>query len=387
MPAPLPGSLRRARHLVGYWREGVLIVHNYATGIRVEVDPGMPAVLHFFEDWRSPAEIRARFGVAPARLSALVDATLLEPASAAGAGRTTALEAWAGWNPAAGFFHMSTRDERYFDPVETGRALRRKARAVPLPDPVKHYPKAARLGFDPLRVERDLQRVLAERRTWRTFSRRPLPLPVLGELLGWTSGVQQWARLRGQGELPMKTSPSGGARHPLELYVCARRVDGLDPGIYHYAADDHCLERLVRHPRPARVRRYLPGQFFYEGASALLFFTAVFERYQWKYDSARAYRAVFIEAGHQCQTFYLLATDLGLAPFCSMALADTAIDEDLGIDGVSESAIYLAGVGMRPRQAVSPSRPPGYEPLRVRLNPNVRATGSSPRPTRQKTPS
>ena len=112
----------------------------------------------------------------------------------------------------------------------------------------------------------------------------------------------------------MKTSPSGGSRHPLELYVCARRVAGLEPGLYHYAADDHCLERLARHNRPARVRRYLPGQFFYEGAAALLFFTAVFERYQWKYHSARAYRAVFIEAGHQCQTFCLLATDSWARP-------------------------------------------------------------------------
>jgi SagB-type dehydrogenase family enzyme len=373
MPAPPPGSLRRARHLVGYWHEGVLVVHNYATGIRVEVEPDMPAVLQFFENWRSPTEIRARFGVTSTRFTRLVDATLLERASRAPAAEAVALDAWAGWNPAAGFFHMSTRGERYLDPMEAGRLLRRKARTAPIPERVKRYPGARRQGFDPLCVERDLQRVLAERRTWRTFARRPLALSALGELLGWTGGVQQWARLRGQGELPMKTSPSGGSRHPLELYVCARRVEGLEPGIYHYAADDHCLERLARHQRPARVRRYLPGQFFYEGAAALLFFTAVFNRYQWKYDEARAYRAVFIEAGHQCQTFCLLATDLGLAPFCSMALADGAIETDLGIDGVSEAAIYLAGVGTRPRAAVSPSRPAGYKPLQVRPNRRLRA--------------
>jgi SagB-type dehydrogenase family enzyme len=384
MASPPPGSIRRARHLVSYWHEGELVVHNYATGIRVAIEPELPTVLHFFEEWRSPAEIRARFGITAARFGPLVEATLLERASRVAAGPAAALDAWEGWNPAAGFFHMSTRGERYVDPMETGRLLRRKARTVPVPERVKRYRHAKPLGFDPLHVERDLQRVLAERRTWRTFARRQLPLPMLGELLGWTNGVQQWARLRGQGELPMKTSPSGGCRHPLELYVCARRVEGVEPGIYHYAADDHCLERLVRHQRPARVRRYLPGQFFYEGAAALLIFTAVFDRYQWKYDSARAYRAVFIEAGHQCQTFCLLATDFGLAPFCSMALADGAIETDLGIDGVSEAAIYLAGVGTRPREAVSPSRPAGYQPLRVRPNPRVRATttagrrGSSP---------
>ena len=318
-------------------------------------------------------EVHARFGVAPKRFARLVDATLLERASKTRAPVTTALDAWAGWNPAAGFFHMATRGERYLDPLETGRLLQRKARAVSVPERVKRYPDAKRLSFDPLRVERDLQRVLAERRTWRTFARTPLPLPVLGELLGWTSGVQQWARLRGQGELPMKTSPSGGSRHPLELYVCARRVEGLEPGIYHYAAADHALERLAQHRRPVRVRRYLPGQFFYEGAAALVIFTAVFERYQWKYDEPRAYRAVFIEAGHQCQTFCLMATDLGLAPFCSMALADGAIETDLGIDGVSESAIYLAGVGTRPLGVASPSRPTGFTPLKVRSNPRVRS--------------
>jgi SagB-type dehydrogenase family enzyme len=195
-----------------------------------------------------------------------------------------------------------------------------------------------------------------------------LPLPTLGNLLGWTTGVQQWATLRGQGELPMKTSPSGGSRHPLELYVCVRRVDGLAPGIYHYASDNHCLELVARHKRPVRVQRYLPTQFYYEGAAALLLFTAVFDRYQWKYETPRAYRAVFIEAGHQCQTFCLMATDLGLAPFCSMALADREIEKDLRIDGVSEAAVYAAGVGLRPRNAVSPSRPEGYPPLRVRRN-------------------
>jgi hypothetical protein len=71
-----------------------------------------------------------------------------------------------------------------------------------------------------------------------------------------------------------------------------------------------------------------------------------------------------MEAGHACQTFCLTATWLGLAPFCSMALADTAIETMLGLDGVSESVLYAAGVGSRPRHSVN--RPPGAVPARVR---------------------
>src|SRR6202171_221838 len=74
--------------------------------------------------------------------------------------------------------------------------------------------------------------------------------------------------------------------------------------------------------------------------------TAVFERPMWKYHKARAYRVVLLDAGHLCQTFCLVATWLGLAPFCTAALKDTLIEKDLGIDGVRGSVLYVAGVGL-----------------------------------------
>src|SRR5215469_12905210 len=74
--------------------------------------------------------------------------------------------------------------------------------------------------------------------------------------------------------------------------------------------------------------------------------TAVFARTMWKYRKARAYRVVLLETGHLCQTFCLTATRLGLAPFSTAALKDSLIEEDLGIDGISESVLYVAGVGV-----------------------------------------
>jgi hypothetical protein len=67
---------------------------------------------------------------------------------------------------------------------------------------------------------------------------------------------------------------------------------------------------------------------------------------------------VLLDAGHLCQTFCLLATWLDLAPFCTMALADSAIERALGIDGISESVLYAAGVGTRRPGAESGSWPP-----------------------------
>ena len=146
-----------------------------------------------------------------------------------------------------------------------------------------------------------------------------------------------------------------GARHPIEAYVVVRDVEGLRQGIYHYAADRHALERIGRPVSADRMRAYLPNSGYFADASVMVFFTAVYERIMWRYPYPRAYRAALVEAGHVCQTFCLAATWLDLAPYCIMGLADSLIESDLGIDGITESVLYAAGVGRRPgRSAWAP---------------------------------
>jgi SagB-type dehydrogenase family enzyme len=76
--------------------------------------------------------------------------------------------------------------------------------------------------------------------------------------------------------------------------------------------------------------------------------TAVLPRVWWRYPNARSYRAILLDAGHVCQTFCLVATWLGLAPFCTMAMDDRRIERDLRIDGTHEILLYAAGVGSKP---------------------------------------
>jgi SagB-type dehydrogenase family enzyme len=128
----------------------------------------------------------------------------------------------------------------------------------------------------------------------------------------------------------------------------ALRVTDLPRGIYHYAAGDHQLERIRAGASREEAVRCLAKQDWWRNAAAVVFMTAVFARPQWRYPFSRAYRAVLIEAGHLCQTFCLVATWLGLAPFCSMALPDSRVERLLGVDGVTESVLYAAGAGVRP---------------------------------------
>jgi SagB-type dehydrogenase family enzyme len=158
--------------------------------------------------------------------------------------------------------------------------------------------------------------------------------------------VQGYFEASSLGKLPYKTSPSGGARHPGEVYLMALNVEGLERGMYHYQARDNRLARLPAKVSPRKISAYCADQPYFSGAAALFIMTAVFARTMWKYGRARAYRVVLLETGHLCQTFCLTATRLRLAPFSTAALKDSLIESDLGIDGISESVLYVAGIGL-----------------------------------------
>jgi SagB-type dehydrogenase family enzyme len=346
---------RRSPYLIFYWSGKRIAFENYYTRSKVYAAPLLFELLSFFDTWHGIRAFEHRFpqfdsAVLRSGLSVLVRHGLLQrsdrPHEAAA---PRAMTAWANWNPAAGLLHFSTKDLRYSPDLQL-LLQRQQARAKrqPMPSPVKRYPGAKQIALPAPRHAGEFPQVLLARRTWRKFSPDPVELPALSTLLGLSFGVRWWVDLPRLGRLALKTSPSGGARHPIETYVLARRVAGLTPGLYHYAADKHCLEGLRSGASSRQFVRYLAGQKWYGSAAALVLMTAVFRRPQWKYQSPRAYRAVLIDAGHLCQTFCLVATWLGLAPFCSMALADSRIEADIGIDGVSESVLYAAGVGTLP---------------------------------------
>jgi SagB-type dehydrogenase family enzyme len=346
---------RRSPYLVCYWERRRLVFENFEAHTRYVANPLAVTILHHFDRWRPPTILLELFPTVDDRLLARTVATLvrlrlLERSGGPESARQKALARWRRWMPAAAFFHFSTKDGHVRDHREH---LRRQAggSAAARGPAVKRYrdrrseplPLPSRGGSFP--------EILLRRRTWRRFSRAPLAKAQLATLLGLTFGVQSWSQIPGFGRVALKTSPSGGAQHPIEAYVLAPRVAGVRPGLYHYDAGRHRLDLLRRGAARAEIFKFLNGQTYFCGAAAVVLLTAVFARTQWKYPASRAYRTVLIEAGHLCQTFCLVATWLGLAPFCTMALSESAIERALGIDGVGESVLYTAGVGVPPADA------------------------------------
>jgi len=352
---------------------------NYATGAKVEVPPKACDLLSFCDDWTKLADLERAGFVPPTTFEATIDRmvalTLLERSDRPCDPRVSAMETLRPWNPQAGFFHATTKDVRFASKrvvvQRVQRAQRARAGAPPSrpPPAIKRYPNLDTIDLRRPNREDDFARVLHARRTWRRYSSEPVTLDELATVLALAAGVQQWVE-GADVVIPLKTSPSGGARHATECYVVARDVKGLKQGIYHYAPARHGLTRIGRAVSIERMRSYVPGSGYFANASAMVFFTAIFARILWRYPYARAYRAALIESGHVCQTFLLAATSLGLAPFSVMALADSVIERDLGIDGISESVLYGAGVGRPPRGTTWAPLPRGPSP-KLRRNPRM----------------
>ncbi|HEV8075302.1 MAG TPA: SagB family peptide dehydrogenase [Candidatus Acidoferrum sp.] len=345
---------RRSVPLVLYWEDGDLVFENFAQRSRMSADPLVCSILHFCGEWRALHKIVSYLSTYDESsvlktLGQLCENGVLERSDQKRDSRVAAMESWADWNPAAGFFHFSTKDTEFAtDQAGAFEELRRRAKQNPMPLPLKSYPRAPRTKLPGAHTRGEFAEVLKQRRTWRKYGPEAVPLEALAETLALTFGIQGWVDVPGLGRAAIKTSPSGGSLHPIEAYVLARRVKGLESGIYHYNAERHELEWIRKGVARRTLERNLGSQWWFAYGAFLVLMTAVFGRTQWKYDFPRSYRAILLEAGHLCQTFCLTATWLGLAPFCTIAMTDTKWEKWLGIDGVRESIIYVAGAGTMP---------------------------------------
>lgn len=342
---------RRAAFLVSYWQGKQLYFENYLTRRKIAASLETAALLDFFSGWKREEAAFRRWPEYTRKslrhaIRRLVEESFLQESlrpNQTEDPREKMLRDWKAWNPAASFFHLQTKDT-YSEEISADEELSGSGRA---PVPLKNYPGARTIALPREEYTSEFPRVLRERRTWRKFGSQAIAKETVTKLLQLSFGVQGWMRGPKGGRLALKTSPSGGALHPAEAYLLVQKVTGIPPGMYHYDAVGHRLQRIGGGASPAEIQKMLAGQWWFRGAAMVVFLTAVFRRTQWKYDYPRAYRAVVAEAGHLCQTFCLTATWLGLAPFCTMAFADTRIERALKVDGIAESVLYVMGAGTR----------------------------------------
>lgn len=195
-------------------------------------------------------------------------------------------------------------------------------------------------------------RLLERRTTCRNFdAQRSISRELLAQLLQRTVKAQAVSQVEEDTEFLKKHVPSGGSLHATETYLLVQRVDGLEPGLYHYHPVQHALVELSRpedRPLPDLALALLAGQDWFADAAVHLVLVPRYARTFWKYrNHAKAYRALLLDVGHISQALYMAATERGMAAFVTAAINEVDTEQAFGLDGITQSPLAIVGVGWR----------------------------------------
>lgn len=224
-----------------------------------------------------------------------------------------------------------------------------------MPPTYKRYQGTPVLGLPvpepPGAIDPGLWPCIRSRRSRRTFSSGPLSLAQISTLL-WASAGITWS----EPEQYLRSAPSAGALYPIETYIAVHAVEDLPSGLYHYrlvGVDDrgrltreggHSLEQLSTPDIRQGLAAAALDQDIAGDAGAVFIWTAVLARSVWKYRQ-RAYRYVYLDAGHVAQNLLLAAEALNLAACPIAAFYDDEVASLLGVDIDTEAPLYMVVVG------------------------------------------
>lgn len=182
-----------------------------------------------------------------------------------------------------------------------------------------------------------LEEALWGRRSIRDYSKEPLTLQELSQLLWAAQGITDPRGLR--------TAPSAGATYPLEVYAVVGAVEGLGAGVYKYRPEDHSLLMVGEGDRRAELAEAALGQGWVRGAAIGIVIAADYGRTTSRYGE-RGVRYVHMEAGHAAQNLLLQAAALGLGAVPVGAFDDDGVAAVIGAPP-NERPLYVIPVGRR----------------------------------------
>ncbi len=214
------------------------------------------------------------------------------------------------------------------------------------PPQYKTYDSATRVRLPAPQLEEGpgLWGLLKGRRSVRAFTEKPISKEQLSQILWATQGITKAFVPAYGGTIGLRTAPSAGGLYPIETYLCVNKVKDLDSGIYHYSVAERELELIKSGKFGKELAEAALGQSMLTKGNVVFIWTAIFERSQWKYKQ-RAFRYVFLDVGHIAQNLALAAEGVGLNSCQVAAFYDDEVNQLLGIDGKTESVLYLSVIG------------------------------------------
>lgn len=305
-------------------------------------------------EWVELDELKARY--APEMLDALIDKHLLAAEHSEADRRDRQLRA-RHWRPASAVAHYASRwrgigaKDNDEDVSATLGGEFVDWLGAP-PPPVRERVEAGARRPLPKAAPSPLQELLHLRTTCREFdASRCLGLAEFSALLFRVYGARTVDEPAPGITLLKKGVPSAGGLHPTEAYLLVRRVESIEPGLYHYHPVEHALEPIAalnEEQANTLANRFVSGQSRLADAQAMVVLASRFERNFWRYrNHTKAYRALILDVGHLSQAQYLAATELGLGAFVTAVVNEVDIENAFGLDPYEEGPLAVCGFGVR----------------------------------------
>jgi SagB-type dehydrogenase family enzyme len=148
------------------------------------------------------------------------------------------------------------------------------------------------------------------------------------------------------GEHQFRSYPSGGARHPFEVYLVSKGIADIPAGVYQFDPIAGDLVTVPEHGDPHHIDAACFGKGGILTAGVVLVLTCRWLRHSWKYRYARSYRMVLLEAGHIAQAINLAMLRHGIGVYHCPSISDDEVLQILALDDdCAEGPIHALGLG------------------------------------------
>lgn len=188
-----------------------------------------------------------------------------------------------------------------------------------------------------------VEQAIAQRRSRRHYRDKKITVEQLSQILwasyGITSRENNVISKNG-----LRAAPSAGALYPLEIYVLAGKVEGIEPGTYKYIPQEHKIIRSIDQDIRAKLCVTALKQKMISEAPVVLFYTAVYSRCTKKYGNRGRDRYVCMDLGHSAENVYLQVEALHLGTCAVGAFNDDEVRKVLQLNP-EEEPLYFMPIG------------------------------------------
>ncbi|HWY28219.1 MAG TPA: SagB/ThcOx family dehydrogenase [Candidatus Sulfotelmatobacter sp.] len=191
-----------------------------------------------------------------------------------------------------------------------------------------------------------------------------LGLAELAEMLYFSAGLTRKYRFGGEFHY-MRAASATGALYPIELYVVAGDMPGLEAGVYHFDPLGFQLSRIRKGDYRAELAA--ASNHSIAVAPATIALTSVAWKNAWKYE-ARSYRHWFWDCGVIAANLLAVSSSIGSPTKIIQGFVDQTVNEIFGLEDGKEATVCLSPVGLI-RQASTDHSLKEIDPILLKVRP------------------